>query len=81
MPRFLNTWTGEFEWHPDPTRVTYAILSHVWRKPEEGGEQSYDDVRRIQMAVRKAPQQFSIVNLPCRKVYRVPRRGNDLRSS
>lgn len=53
MPRFLNTWTGEFEWHPDPTQVTYAILSHVWREPQEGGEQSYYDVRRIQAAVKK----------------------------
>lgn len=53
MPRFLNTWSGEFEWHPDPTRVTYAILSHVWSKSESGGEQSYDDVRRIQVAVKK----------------------------
>lgn len=53
MPRFLNTWTGEFEWHPDPTQVTYAILSHVWREPQEGGEQSYYDVRRIQAAVMK----------------------------
>ncbi|KAL1948059.1 hypothetical protein VTO73DRAFT_12134 [Trametes versicolor] len=53
MPRFLNTWTGEFEWHPDPNKVTYAILSHVWRKPEEGGEQSYDDVRRIQQEVKE----------------------------
>lgn len=59
MPRFLNTWTGEFEWHSDPSTVTYAILSHVWREPEEGGEQSYDDVRRIQAAVnrgREGPQ-------------------------
>ncbi|KAL1948072.1 hypothetical protein VTO73DRAFT_12147 [Trametes versicolor] len=53
MPRFLNTWTGEFEWHSDPSTVTYAILSHVWREPEEGGEQSYDDVRGIQAAVKK----------------------------
>ncbi|OJT08197.1 Vegetative incompatibility protein HET-E-1 [Trametes pubescens] len=51
MPRFLNTHTGEFEWHPDPMKVTYAILSHVWRMPEEGGEQTYDDVRRIQQEV------------------------------
>lgn len=54
MPRFLNTWTGEFEWHPDPNKVTYAILSHVWRDSGEGGEQSYDDVRRIQAAVKQS---------------------------
>lgn len=53
MPRFLNTWTGEFEWHPDPTQVTYAILSHVWREPQEGGEQSYAEVRRIQQEVKE----------------------------
>lgn len=53
MPRFLNTWTGEFEWHPDPNKVTYAILSHVWREPEKGGEQSYNDVRRIQKEVEE----------------------------
>ncbi|KAL1948078.1 hypothetical protein VTO73DRAFT_12153 [Trametes versicolor] len=53
MPRFLNTWTGEFELHPDPSEVTYAILSHVWRDSENGGEQSYDDVLKIQAAVRK----------------------------
>lgn len=53
MPRFLNTWTGEFEWHNDPTQVTYAILSHVWRNQEDGGEQSYDDVRRIQAAAKE----------------------------
>lgn len=57
MPRFLNTWTGEFEWHPDPTKVTYAILSHVWRNAKSGGEQSYNDVRRIQAAVRKCRQE------------------------
>ncbi|KAL1948057.1 hypothetical protein VTO73DRAFT_12132 [Trametes versicolor] len=53
MPRFLNTWTGEFEWHPDPTQVTYVILSHVWREPKDGGEQSYDDVRKIQQEVKE----------------------------
>ncbi|KAL1948065.1 hypothetical protein VTO73DRAFT_12140 [Trametes versicolor] len=54
MPRFLNTWTGEFEWHPDPKMVTYAILSHVWREQKFGGEQSYDDVRRIQAVVKRS---------------------------
>ncbi|EIW51960.1 HET-domain-containing protein, partial [Trametes versicolor FP-101664 SS1] len=53
MPRFLNTWTGGFEWHPDASKVTYAILSHVWRDSGEGGEQSYDDVLKIQAAVRR----------------------------
>ncbi|KAL1948055.1 hypothetical protein VTO73DRAFT_12130 [Trametes versicolor] len=53
MPRFLDTWTGEFVWESDPSQVTYAILSHVWRKDCEGGEQSYDEVRNIQAAVKK----------------------------
>lgn len=51
MPRFLNTSTGEFEWHSDPSHVVYAILSHTWRPSEMGGEQSYDDVQAIQAEV------------------------------
>ncbi|OJT04025.1 Vegetative incompatibility protein HET-E-1 [Trametes pubescens] len=54
MPRFLNTWTGEFEWHNDPKLTTYAVLSHVWRDPNNGGEQSYGDVRRIQATVQNS---------------------------
>ncbi|EIW58290.1 HET-domain-containing protein [Trametes versicolor FP-101664 SS1] len=57
MPHFLNTWTGEFEWHADPRKITYAILSHTWRSPDEGGEQSYSDVRRLQMSVNAEPEQ------------------------
>lgn len=53
----MNTWTGEFGWHPDPSTVTYAILSHVWRVSTDGGEQSYDDVRRIQAVVKKGWQE------------------------
>ncbi|OJT11985.1 Vegetative incompatibility protein HET-E-1 [Trametes pubescens] len=48
MPRFLNTWTGEFEWHNAPEKVPYAILSHTWRSPDKGGEQTYDDIRKLQ---------------------------------
>lgn len=51
MPRFLDTSTGEFEWHNDPRHVAYAILSHTWRSPEDGGEQSYDEVQALQVAV------------------------------
>lgn len=51
MPRFLNTRTGDFEWHPDPKAVTYAVLSHVWRDPKDGGEQSYQDVLKVQASV------------------------------
>ncbi|KAH9846487.1 heterokaryon incompatibility protein-domain-containing protein [Lenzites betulinus] len=47
MPRFLNTWTGEFEWHHKASDIRYAILSHTWRSPQDGGEQIYDDVRSI----------------------------------
>ncbi|EIW58298.1 uncharacterized protein TRAVEDRAFT_123225, partial [Trametes versicolor FP-101664 SS1] len=50
MPRFLNTWTGEFEWHNHPEEIVYAILSHTWRSDAEGGEQSYEDVRALQAA-------------------------------
>lgn len=48
MPRFLNTWTGEFEWHNAPEKVPYAILSHTWRSPDKGGEQTYDNIRKLQ---------------------------------
>lgn len=48
MPRFLDTLTGNFVWTDNPQTVVYAILSHTWRSVEEGGEQSYQDVRRLQ---------------------------------
>lgn len=48
MPRFLDTWTGKFVWIDDPGSVVYAILSHTWRSVEDGGEQSYTDVRKLQ---------------------------------
>ncbi|EIW58320.1 uncharacterized protein TRAVEDRAFT_123502, partial [Trametes versicolor FP-101664 SS1] len=51
MPRFLNTSSGEFEWHNDPAEIVYAILSHTWRDPEDGGEQTFDDVCALQAAV------------------------------
>ncbi|EIW51971.1 HET-domain-containing protein, partial [Trametes versicolor FP-101664 SS1] len=50
MPRFLNTYTGEFEWHDNPARVRYAILSHTWRSAADGGEQSLEDVKKLQSA-------------------------------
>lgn len=53
MPRFLNVWTGVFEWHADPQEVRYAILSHTWLLPEQGSEQSYDDVCKLQATIRK----------------------------
>lgn len=47
MPRFLDTSTGKFIWIADPSTVIYAILSHTWRTDDEGGEQTYDDVRKL----------------------------------
>lgn len=51
MPRFLDTYTGRFVWIHDAGKVPYAILSHTWRSEEEGGEQSFSDIRRLQAAV------------------------------
>ncbi|KAH9848535.1 heterokaryon incompatibility protein-domain-containing protein [Lenzites betulinus] len=48
MPRFLNTHTGEFVWIAEIGATPYAILSHTWRSAEEGGEQTFDDVVRLQ---------------------------------
>ncbi|KAI0657609.1 hypothetical protein C8Q70DRAFT_275407 [Cubamyces menziesii] len=48
MPRFLDTTTGQFVWINNPQGVRYAILSHTWKTSHEGGEQTYDDIRRIQ---------------------------------
>ncbi|KAI0828040.1 hypothetical protein BC628DRAFT_1514934 [Trametes gibbosa] len=53
MPRFLNTWTGEFVWKNNPARVHYAILSHTWQKPEDGGEQTHAEILKIQAEVAK----------------------------
>ncbi|KAI0650944.1 heterokaryon incompatibility protein-domain-containing protein [Trametes meyenii] len=47
--RFLDTNTGQFVWVDDPRKERYAILSHTWRSEESGGEQSYEDVRGIQV--------------------------------
>ncbi|KAI0364803.1 HET-domain-containing protein, partial [Pilatotrama ljubarskyi] len=47
--RLLNTFTGRFELHDDPTKVRYAILSHTWSKD---GEQSYQDVLALQEAAQ-----------------------------
>ncbi|EIW51962.1 HET-domain-containing protein [Trametes versicolor FP-101664 SS1] len=73
MPRFLNTWTGEFEWHPDPKKVTYAILSHVWRDPKDGGEQSYHDVLKIQAAVKRG--RFKLSRAPDASLTKYRKRG------
>ncbi|KAI0656486.1 heterokaryon incompatibility protein-domain-containing protein [Cubamyces menziesii] len=51
MPRFLDTRTGHFVWIDRLESMPYAILSHTWTTPIEGGEQTYDDIRRIQGTV------------------------------
>lgn len=51
MPRFLDTFTGEFVSHSDPRMVPYAILSHTWRSENEGDEQSFNDLTTFQRAV------------------------------
>ncbi|KAI0828059.1 hypothetical protein BC628DRAFT_1418150 [Trametes gibbosa] len=56
MPRFLHTWTGKFEWHSDATTVCYAILSHTWQSPEDGGEQTYPELLKIQVEVAEHSQ-------------------------
>ncbi|KAI0630685.1 hypothetical protein C8Q77DRAFT_220417 [Trametes polyzona] len=53
MPRFINTISGAFEWHDDPRKVVYAILSHTWRLRSEGGEQSYTDVEELRSAINE----------------------------
>ena len=48
--RLLNTATGRFVQVEDPQKVRYAILSHVWTRPDEPHypEQTFQDVRKIQ---------------------------------
>ncbi len=45
MIRVLDTQTGRFVELNDSTPIEYAILSHTW---DPSGEQTYQDVRRIQ---------------------------------
>lgn len=49
MPRFLNTYTGEFVFLAEVGATPYAILSHTWRPAEEGGEQTFDDIVKLQI--------------------------------
>ncbi|KAI0666560.1 heterokaryon incompatibility protein-domain-containing protein [Trametes maxima] len=42
--RLLNTSTGQFSWFTDPSKVHFAILSHVWSSE---GEKSYHDVLNL----------------------------------
>ncbi|KAI0649837.1 hypothetical protein C8Q79DRAFT_1006161 [Trametes meyenii] len=63
MPRFLDTHTGQFVWIGDPSNKQYAVLSHLWRSAAEVGlpEQTYDDIRRIQVAAAGARDKKSSV--------------------
>ncbi|RPD62207.1 HET-domain-containing protein, partial [Lentinus tigrinus ALCF2SS1-6] len=47
--RLLDTRTGDFVWVNDPSTLRFSILSHVW-SPD--GEQSYQDLLRLQDDVR-----------------------------
>ena len=48
--RLLDTTTGRFDSVEDPSKVHYAILSHVWTRPgaPRYPEQTYQDVHQIQ---------------------------------
>ncbi|KAH9854823.1 hypothetical protein C2E23DRAFT_39825 [Lenzites betulinus] len=65
MPRFLNTYTGEFVWIPNVGATPYVILSHTWRSTEEGGEQTYDDIVKLQIECPVAtPQPWNVKHRP-----------------
>ncbi|KAI0669498.1 hypothetical protein C8Q78DRAFT_180363 [Trametes maxima] len=61
MPRFIDTTTGQFVWIHDVSSIRYAILSHTWRSESDGGEQSYQDVLKIQAAAQRSPPDSSDV--------------------
>ncbi|KAI0827258.1 hypothetical protein BC628DRAFT_1368545 [Trametes gibbosa] len=44
MPRFLDTFTGQFIWRDTGLTGKYAVLSHLW----DSGEQSYQAIRKLQ---------------------------------
>ncbi|KAH9857296.1 heterokaryon incompatibility protein-domain-containing protein [Lenzites betulinus] len=52
MARLLNTYTGRFVWLTDVGETPYAILSHTWRHAGEGGEQTYDELVKIQSCIK-----------------------------
>ncbi|KAI0827259.1 heterokaryon incompatibility protein-domain-containing protein [Trametes gibbosa] len=64
MPRFLNTFTGQFEFKDDPSKVHYAILSHTWSPKEEGGEQSYAELLELQNAVERFWEDARLLGFP-----------------
>ncbi|KAI0827267.1 heterokaryon incompatibility protein-domain-containing protein [Trametes gibbosa] len=51
MPRFLDTHTGQFVWLLDVGTTPYAILSHTWNSVQSGGEQTFDDILRLQSSI------------------------------
>ncbi|KAI0645044.1 heterokaryon incompatibility protein-domain-containing protein [Trametes meyenii] len=64
MPRFLDTTTGQFVWVDDISRIHYAILSHTWRSESDGGEQSYQDVLRLQAVAQWSPPEPDVTHKP-----------------
>lgn len=38
--------------------MTYAILSHTWRPEEDGGEQTFAQMRKLWRRMRKARVEF-----------------------
>ncbi|KAI0827270.1 heterokaryon incompatibility protein-domain-containing protein [Trametes gibbosa] len=64
MPRFLDTYTGEFVWLTYVGITPYAILSHTWCDEEEGGEQTYDDIVQFQSAFSPSTPGYSHTSYP-----------------
>ncbi|KAH9848552.1 heterokaryon incompatibility protein-domain-containing protein, partial [Lenzites betulinus] len=66
MPRFLNTYTGEFVEIAEIDATPYAILSHTWRSAGEGGEQTHDAViKRACEVARKAGYRLIWIDSCC----------------
>ena len=55
--RLLDTTTGRFKWFPDPRAIRYAILSHVWAKPDRKNpakyrpEQTYEEIVKLEQDI------------------------------
>ena len=62
--RLLNTTTGRFKSFPDPRAIRYAILSHVWVKPNRKNpsrtsEQTYEEILKFE---RETPSDEPILD-------------------
>ena len=62
--RLLNTTTGRFKSFPDPRAIRYAILSHVWEKPNRKNpsrtsEQTYEEILKFE---RETPSDEPILD-------------------